>query len=109
MLGKAGLSPHDVQLDYLQPAQGLAAFSSGAVDAWDAQAQGPAAIAALIVTDDVVYVGGDYTAIGGGTGNGEFQAVDAVSGATVPTWTNPMVGGPVLSMVRLGSRIDSTM
>jgi sulfonate transport system substrate-binding protein len=35
VLTKAGLSPHDVQLDYLQPAQALAAFSSGAVDAWD--------------------------------------------------------------------------
>jgi sulfonate transport system substrate-binding protein len=34
-LKKAGLSPKDVTLEYLQPAQGLAAFSSGAVDAWD--------------------------------------------------------------------------
>ena len=35
MLKKAGLSPKDVTLEYLQPAQALAAFSSGAVDAWD--------------------------------------------------------------------------
>src|ERR1700744_4240078 len=35
VLTRAGLSPHDVELDYLQPAQALAAFSSGAVDAWD--------------------------------------------------------------------------
>jgi sulfonate transport system substrate-binding protein len=34
-LKQAGLSPKDVTLEYLQPAQGLAAFSSGAVDAWD--------------------------------------------------------------------------
>jgi sulfonate transport system substrate-binding protein len=34
-LKKAGMSPKDVTLDYLQPAQALAAFSSGAVDAWD--------------------------------------------------------------------------
>jgi sulfonate transport system substrate-binding protein len=34
-LKKAGLSPKDVTLEYLQPAQALAAFSSGAVDAWD--------------------------------------------------------------------------
>jgi sulfonate transport system substrate-binding protein len=35
VLNKAGLSPKDVTLEYLQPAQALAAFSSGAVDAWD--------------------------------------------------------------------------
>jgi sulfonate transport system substrate-binding protein len=35
VLEKAGLSVHDVTLEYLQPAQALAAFSSGAVDAWD--------------------------------------------------------------------------
>jgi sulfonate transport system substrate-binding protein len=35
VLNKAGLTPKDVTLEYLQPAQGLAAFSSGAVDAWD--------------------------------------------------------------------------
>jgi sulfonate transport system substrate-binding protein len=34
-LTKAGLTPHDVQLVYLQPAQGLAAFISGSVAAWD--------------------------------------------------------------------------
>jgi sulfonate transport system substrate-binding protein len=34
-LTKAGLTTHDVQLDYLQPAEGLAALESGAVDAWD--------------------------------------------------------------------------
>jgi sulfonate transport system substrate-binding protein len=34
-LNKAGLTPHDVQLVYLQPAQALAAFSSGSVAAWD--------------------------------------------------------------------------
>ncbi len=34
-LTQAGLTPHDVQLVYLQPAQGLAAFSSGSVAAWD--------------------------------------------------------------------------
>jgi sulfonate transport system substrate-binding protein len=35
VLSKAGLSVHDVTLEYLQPAQALAAFSTGAVDAWD--------------------------------------------------------------------------
>ena len=35
VLEKAGLSVHDVTLEYLQPAQALAALSSGAVDAWD--------------------------------------------------------------------------
>jgi sulfonate transport system substrate-binding protein len=35
VLKKAGLSVHDVTLDYLQPADGLAALSSGHVDAWD--------------------------------------------------------------------------
>jgi sulfonate transport system substrate-binding protein len=34
-LKQAGLSPKDVTLEYLQPAQALAAFSSGSVDAWD--------------------------------------------------------------------------
>jgi sulfonate transport system substrate-binding protein len=34
-LTKAGLTTKDVQLDYLQPAEGLAALESGAVDAWD--------------------------------------------------------------------------
>jgi sulfonate transport system substrate-binding protein len=34
-LTAAGLTPHDVQLVYLQPAQGLAAFTSGSVAAWD--------------------------------------------------------------------------
>jgi sulfonate transport system substrate-binding protein len=34
-LNQAGLTPHDVQLVYLQPAQGLAAFVSGSVAAWD--------------------------------------------------------------------------
>ena len=31
----AGLTVHDVTLDYLQPADGLAALASGHVDAWD--------------------------------------------------------------------------
>ncbi|MFZ0043372.1 MAG: ABC transporter substrate-binding protein [Solirubrobacteraceae bacterium] len=35
VLNKAGLTVHDVTIDYLQPAQALAAFSSGSVDAWD--------------------------------------------------------------------------
>ena len=35
VLTKAGLTTHDVQLVYLQPAQALAALSSGSVDAWD--------------------------------------------------------------------------
>jgi sulfonate transport system substrate-binding protein len=35
VLNKAGLTPKDVTLEYLQPAEAHAAFSSGAVDAWD--------------------------------------------------------------------------
>jgi sulfonate transport system substrate-binding protein len=35
VLKKAGLTVHDVTLDYLQPAEGLAALASGHVDAWD--------------------------------------------------------------------------
>ena len=35
VLNKARLSVHDVSLDYLQPADGLAALTSGQVDAWD--------------------------------------------------------------------------
>jgi sulfonate transport system substrate-binding protein len=35
VLNKAGISVHDVTLVYLQPAEGLAALSSGHVDAWD--------------------------------------------------------------------------
>jgi sulfonate transport system substrate-binding protein len=35
VLNKAGLSTHDVQLVYLQPAEALSALSSGSVDAWD--------------------------------------------------------------------------
>ena len=35
VLTKAGMSVHDVTLVYLQPAAGLAALSSGHVDAWD--------------------------------------------------------------------------
>jgi sulfonate transport system substrate-binding protein len=35
VLKKAGLSVHDVTLDYLQPAEGLAALASDHVDAWD--------------------------------------------------------------------------
>jgi sulfonate transport system substrate-binding protein len=35
VLTKAGLTVHDVTLEYLQPAQALAALSSGSVDAWD--------------------------------------------------------------------------
>lgn len=35
VLNKAGLTVHDVTLDYLQPAEGLAALESGKVDAWD--------------------------------------------------------------------------
>jgi sulfonate transport system substrate-binding protein len=35
VLNKAGLSVHQVTLDYLQPADGLAALTSGHVDAWD--------------------------------------------------------------------------
>lgn len=33
-LNRSKLSPKDVNIDYLQPAPGLAAFTSGAVDAW---------------------------------------------------------------------------
>jgi sulfonate transport system substrate-binding protein len=35
VLEKAGLSVHDVTLEYLQPAAAQAALSSGSVDAWD--------------------------------------------------------------------------
>jgi sulfonate transport system substrate-binding protein len=35
VLTKAGLSVHDVTISYLQPAEGLAALTSGHVDAWD--------------------------------------------------------------------------
>jgi sulfonate transport system substrate-binding protein len=35
VLAKAGLTVHDVTLEYLQPAQALAALTSGSVDAWD--------------------------------------------------------------------------
>jgi sulfonate transport system substrate-binding protein len=35
VLNKAGISVHDVTLVYLQPAAGLAALTSGHVDAWD--------------------------------------------------------------------------
>ena len=35
VLNKAGLTVHTVTLDYLQPAEGLAALESGKVDAWD--------------------------------------------------------------------------
>jgi len=35
VLTKAGLTPHDVSLEYLQPAEGLAALNSGSVAAWD--------------------------------------------------------------------------
>ena len=35
VLNKAHLSVHEVSLDYLQPADGLAALTSGHVDAWD--------------------------------------------------------------------------
>jgi sulfonate transport system substrate-binding protein len=35
VLKKAGLTTHDVTLDYLQPAEALAALQSGGVDAWD--------------------------------------------------------------------------
>jgi sulfonate transport system substrate-binding protein len=35
VLNKAHLSVHAVSLDYLQPADGLAALTSGHVDAWD--------------------------------------------------------------------------
>ena len=35
VLNKAGLPVHSVTLDYLQPADGLAALTSGHVDAWD--------------------------------------------------------------------------
>ena len=35
VLKAAGLTTHDVTLDYLQPAEALAALQSGAVDAWD--------------------------------------------------------------------------
>jgi sulfonate transport system substrate-binding protein len=35
VLSKAGLTTKEVTLDYLQPAEALAAFNSGHVDAWD--------------------------------------------------------------------------
>ena len=35
VLNKAGISVHDVTLVYLQPAEGLAALTSGHIDAWD--------------------------------------------------------------------------
>src|ERR1700729_173402 len=35
VLTKAGLTVHDVSLEYLQPAEGLAALNSGSVAAWD--------------------------------------------------------------------------
>ena len=35
VLDEGGLSVHDVTLEYLQPAEALAALSSGSVDAWD--------------------------------------------------------------------------
>jgi sulfonate transport system substrate-binding protein len=35
VLTKAGMTPKDITIDNLQPADALAAFTSGAVDAWD--------------------------------------------------------------------------
>jgi sulfonate transport system substrate-binding protein len=35
VLKKAGLGVHDVTLEYLQPAEGLTALTSGSADAWD--------------------------------------------------------------------------
>jgi sulfonate transport system substrate-binding protein len=35
VLTKAGLTVHDVSIEYLQPAEGLAALNSGSVAAWD--------------------------------------------------------------------------
>lgn len=59
VLKKAGLSVHDVTLDYLQPAAGLAAFSSGGVDAWDIWSpfgeQAQAQTGARVLVDGIGY------------------------------------------------------
>jgi sulfonate transport system substrate-binding protein len=63
VLTKAGLTPKDVQLVYLQPAQALAALSSGAVDAWDVWSpyieQAAAQQGAKVLVDGTGY-GGNY-------------------------------------------------
>lgn len=57
VLTKAGLSVHDVTLEYLQPAEALAALSSGSVDAWDVWS--PFVEQAVAQDHDKVLVNGD--------------------------------------------------
>jgi sulfonate transport system substrate-binding protein len=63
-LTKAGLTPKDVSLVYLQPAEALAAFESGQVDAWDVWSpfieQATITKGAKILAGRVVS-GGDYS------------------------------------------------
>jgi sulfonate transport system substrate-binding protein len=77
VLTKAGLSPHDVQLDYLQPAQALAAFSSGAVDAWD--------IWSPYIEQSVMQKGAKI--IAGGAGYGTVYSYEVASQSSVANAT----------------------
>ena len=77
VLEKAGLSVHDVTLEYLQPAAAHAALSSGSVDAWDVWSP----FVEQAVTQDHARILVD----GQGYGSNYAYAVAAKSSITDPT------------------------
>jgi sulfonate transport system substrate-binding protein len=76
-LNKAGISVKDVHLDYLQPAQGLAALESGSVDAWD--------IWSPFIEEAVIQKGARILAGGAGIPGNDSYVVASQSAVSNPT------------------------
>jgi sulfonate transport system substrate-binding protein len=77
VLNKAGISVKDVHLDYLQPAQGLAAFDSGSVAAWD--------IWSPFIEEAVIQKGARVLAGGTGIAGNDSYVVASKSAIDNPT------------------------
>jgi len=76
-LNKAGINVKDVHLDYLQPAQGLAALESGSVDAWD--------IWSPYIEEAVIQKGARILASGDGIPGNDSYVVASQSAVSNPT------------------------
>lgn len=70
VLNKAGIKPSQVKLDFLQPADALAALQAGQVDAWDVWTP---------YIEQAVAQNGDKILVGGGPGYGSPYAYQVAS------------------------------
>ncbi len=82
-------------------------LGDGRLAAWAPAAAPNQRVRALARKDDYLYVGGDFTALGGGSGPNYAAAFNVVDGSLVP-WDpkiTSLAGGGVYSLLLFGSRL----